>query len=191
VGTARTIELFEAAGAAAVQIEDQDPRWKRCGHLEGKHLITTGRMVEKVRAAVEARRDRDFVIIARTDARAVEDFDGAVKRARAYEAAGADVIFPEALTTRDEFAAFRRAVKVPLVANMTEFGKTPWLTDAEFAELGYGIILHPVTSFRLAAKAIKDALREMRKHGNQEPLVKGGRLLNRAEIDAYLMDSTY
>ena len=119
-------------------------------------------MAEKVEAAVNARRDPDFVIIARTDALAVEDFDRAVARAQAYEAAGADVIFPEALTSREEFARFRQTVKVPLLANMTEFGKSPWITDAEFSELGYDLVLHPVTPFRLAARAVKDALREMR-----------------------------
>jgi methylisocitrate lyase len=186
-GTAETVRLFEAAGAAAVQIEDQDPRWKRCGHLEGKHLVSGARMAEKVEAAVNARRDPDFVIIARTDALAVEDFDRAVARAQAYEAAGADVIFPEALTSRDEFARFRQAVKVPLLANMTEFGKSPWITDAEFSELGYDIVLHPVTPFRLAARQVQAALREMRSTGNQRSLVEAGRLMNRAEIDAYLV----
>jgi methylisocitrate lyase len=186
-GTAETVRLFEAAGAAAVQIEDQDPRWKRCGHLEGKHLISGARMAEKVEAAVNARRDGDFVIIARTDALAVEDFDRAVARAQAYEAAGADVIFPEALTSRDEFARFRQTVKVPLLANMTEFGKSPWITDAEFSELGYDIVLHPVTPFRLAARSVQDALREMRSTGNQRSLVDAGRLMNRGEIDAYLV----
>lgn len=186
-GTAETVRLFESAGAAAVQIEDQDPRWKRCGHLEGKHLINSQRMAEKVEAAVNARRDPDFVIIARTDALAVEDFDRAVARAQAYEAAGADVIFPEALTSREEFARFRQTVKVPLLANMTEFGKSPWITDAEFAELGYDLVLHPVTAFRLAARAVKDALSEMRASGNQKALVEAGRLMSRGEIDAYLV----
>jgi methylisocitrate lyase len=185
-GVARTVELFEAAGAAAVQIEDQDPRWKRCGHLEGKHLISCQRMAEKVRAASQARRDRDFVIIARTDARGVTGFADAVNRARAYEAAGADVIFPEALTSREEFKALRAQVGVALLANMTEFGKTPWLTDAEFLELGYALVLHPVTTFRLAARAIKDALEEMRERGNQRSLQDSGRLMPRAEIDYFL-----
>jgi methylisocitrate lyase len=186
-GVAETVRAFEAIGAAAVQIEDQDPRWKRCGHLEGKHLISCARMAEKLRAAVEARRDPDFVIIARTDALAVEGWDDAVARARAFEAAGADVIFPEALTSREMFQAFRQQVKVPLLANMTEFGKSPWISDADFAAMGYGIVLHPVTTFRLAARAIKEALQEMREHGNQERLVAEGRLMPRAEIDSYLI----
>jgi methylisocitrate lyase len=186
-GTAETVRLFEEAGAAAVQIEDQDPRWKRCGHLEGKHLISRERMAEKVRAAVDARRDPGFTIIARTDAVAVEGFDAAVERARAYEAAGADLIFPEALTSREMFADFRKTVKVPLLANMTEFGKSPYLTDDEFAELGYALVLHPATTFRLAARAIKDALAEMKRNGNQESLQRAGRLMPRAEIDSYLI----
>jgi len=185
-GTAETVRLFEAAGAAAVQIEDQDPRWKRCGHLEGKHLVSCARMAEKVRAAVEAKRDPSFQIIARTDAVGVEGFEAAVARARAYEAAGADVVFPEALTSREMFADFRKRLSVPLLANMTEFGKTPWLSDEEFAELGYALVLHPATTFRLAARAIKAALIEMKRHGNQETLQRDGKLMPRGEIDAYL-----
>jgi methylisocitrate lyase len=186
-GTAETVRLFEEAGAAAVQIEDQNPRWKRCGHLEGKHLISCERMVEKVRAAAEAKHDRDFQIIARTDAVAVEGYEPAVERARAYEAAGADVLFPEALTSREMFTDFRRRVTAPLLANMTEFGKTPWISDDEFVSLGYALVLHPATTFRLAARAIKDALTEMKQHGNQETLQRDGRLMARAEIDGYLI----
>ena len=186
IGTAETVRLFEAAGAAAVQLEDQDPRWKRCGHLEGKHLISCARMAEKVRAAVGAKRDASFQIIARTDAVAVEGFEPAVERARAYEAAGADVIFPEALTSREMFADFRTRVSVPLLANMTEFGKSPYLSDAEFAKLGYALVLHPATTFRLAARAIKDALIEMKQHGSQELLQRDGKLMPRGEIDTYL-----
>ena len=139
------------------------------------------------RAAVAARSDESTVILARTDARGVENFDAAVARARQYIAAGADWIFPEALATREEFQAFAKAIDVPLVANMTEFGKSPWITDAEFSELGYDLVLHPVTPFRLAARAVKDALSEMRSAGNQKALVEAGRLMNRGEIDAYLV----
>jgi methylisocitrate lyase len=186
-GTAETVRRFEAIGAAAVQIEDQDPYWKRCGHLEGKHLISCRRMVEKLDAALQARRSDDFVIIARTDALDVEGWDDTVERAQAYESAGVDVIFPEALTSREQFAAFRRQVKVPLLANMTEFGKSPWITDADFDGLGYHLVIHPVTTFRLAARAIADALDEMRQQGNQQGLVEAGRLMTRSEIDAYLV----
>jgi methylisocitrate lyase len=186
-GTAETVRLFEDAGAAAVQIEDQDARWKRCGHLEGKHLISCERMVEKVRAAVQAKRSRDFQIIARTDAVAVEGYEPAVERARAYEAAGADVLFPEALTSREMFADFRSRLKAPLLANMTEFGKSPWISDDEFESMGYALVLHPATTFRLAARAIKDALIEMKQHGNQETLQRDGKLMPRGEIDGYLI----
>jgi methylisocitrate lyase len=186
-GTAETVRLFEEAGAAAVQIEDQDARWKRCGHLEGKHLISSQRMSEKLGAAVAARRDPGFVIIARTDAVAVEGYDAAVARAQSYEAAGADVIFPEALTSREMFESFRKTVSVPLLANMTEFGKSPWITDEDFVSLGYRLVLHPVTTFRFAAKQIRDALREMKAAGNQRSLVEAGKLMDRGEIDGYLI----
>jgi len=186
-GTAETVRMFQDVGAAAIQIEDQDPRWKRCGHLEGKHLISRQRMVEKLDAAIGARTDPNFVIIARTDALAVDGWDDAVERAKAYEVAGADVIFPEALTTRDQFVAMRRELKVPLLANMTEFGKSPWLSDDEFAKIGYALVLHPVTTFRLAANQIRDGLVEMRRTGNQESLVAASKLMNRGEIDAYLV----
>lgn len=186
VGVAETVRMFEDAGAAAVQIEDQDPRLKRCGHLEGKQLISCPRMAEKVRAAVDARHGGGLTIIARTDAVAVEGYESAIERARAYEAAGADVLFPEALTSPEMFADFRKHVRVPLLANMTEFGKSPWISDAEFSHLGYALVLHPVTTFRLAARAIRDALIEMKQHGNQETLVQSGKLMTRGEIDSYL-----
>lgn len=188
-GFAETVRVFAAAGAAAVQIEDQDPRYKRCGHLEGKRLISPQRMADKVRAGVEARGDSDIVIIARTDARAVEGLDEAIARARLYLEAGADVIFPEAPQSRDEFRAFREALPAPLLANMTEFGKSPWITDAEFAEMGYDIVIHPVTTFRRAAQAVKRALQEMRRAGNQRGLAEAGKLMSRAEIDSYLKSS--
>jgi methylisocitrate lyase len=186
-GTARSVRLFDAAGAAALQIEDQDPRYKRCGHLEGKHLISTRRMADKVRAAVEARGDSGIVIVARTDARSVEGIDAAIERAQTYVDAGADVVFPEAPESREEFSRFREALRVPLLANMTEFGKSPWITDDDFAEMGYGIVIHPVTAFRLTARAVQEGLVEMRRHGNQETLVRSGRLMPRAEIDSYLL----
>jgi methylisocitrate lyase len=186
-GVAQTVRLFDSAGAAALQIEDQDPRYKRCGHLEGKHLISSQRMAEKIRAAVEARRNSDLVIIARTDARSVEGIDAAMERAQAYVEAGADVVFPEAPESREEFSKFREALSVPLLANMTEFGKSPWITDDDFGELGYAIVIHPVTTFRLAARAVQEALREMHRHGNQESLVSSGRLMSRGEIDSYLL----
>ena len=154
---------------------------------EGKHLISCERMVDKLRAAVAARRSPAFVIIARTDALAVDGWDDAVSRARAYEAAGADVIFPEALTSREQVEAFRKVVEVPLLANMTEFGKSPWISDDDFARIGYQLVLHPVTTFRLAARAVRDALAEMKTTGNQQSLVDAGRLMPRGEIDSFLV----
>jgi methylisocitrate lyase len=166
----RTILELEAAGAAAVQIEDQESP-KRCGHLSGKTLIATEVMCAKLRAAAAAKADPDLVIIARTDARGVDGFDAAVERAQRYLAAGADWIFPEALTTRDEFARFAEAVDAPLVANMTEFGKSPLLPLSDLAELGYAAVLYPVTLLRVSMKAIEAALALLAQEGTQEELL--------------------
>jgi methylisocitrate lyase len=163
---ARTIVELERAGAAAIQLEDQELP-KRCGHLSGKSLVTTEAMCAKLRAAVAARSDKSTVIIARTDARGVENFDAAVERARKYIAAGADWIFPEALATRDEFQAFAKAVDVPLVANMTEFGKSPLLDFAELEEIGYRVVLYPVTLLRVAMKAAESTLALLAADGTQ------------------------
>src|SRR5215211_8175081 len=132
----RTVVELERAGAAAIQLEDQELP-KRCGHLSGKTLVSTEVMCAKLRAAVSARSDESTVVLARTDARGVENFDAAVERARKYVAAGADWIFPEALATREEFQAFAKAIDVPLVANMTEFGKSPLLDFEELEKIGY------------------------------------------------------
>lgn len=167
----RTVEEFERAGIAAIHIEDQVMP-KRCGHLPGKELITTEAMVQKIKGAVEARKNSDFVIIARTDARAVEGLNGAIRRAQAYIKAGADMIFPEALESKEEFRKFADAVNVPLMANMTEFGKTPYLTAKEFAEMGYNIIIFPMTAFRTMTKAVEDALKELKKSETQKNLLK-------------------
>jgi methylisocitrate lyase len=166
----RTVRELERAGVAAVQLEDQQLP-KRCGHLSGKTLVSVEEMEQKIRAAVRARVDPDFVIVARTDARGVEGFEAAVGRARRYLAAGADVLFPEALESRDEFADFRRAVEAPLLANLTEFGRSPALSVAQLEELGYGIALFPVTAFRVAMKATERALEEMRRSGSQQALL--------------------
>ena len=182
----RTVEEFERAGVAGIHIEDQQMP-KKCGHLEGKRLVSRQEFVQRIQAAVQARSDPNFVICARTDARGVIGFDDAVERARACLDAGADLIFPEALASEEEFAAFAEKVQGPLLANMTEFGKTPWITDAEWESMGYGIVLHPVTTFRLAARAIEDALKQMRREGNQESLQTSGQLMPRAEIDSYLI----
>jgi methylisocitrate lyase len=163
---ARTIQELEAAGLAGCHIEDQEFP-KRCGHLAGKSIVDLDEMVGKIRAAVAARRDKDFVLIARTDARALEDFKGTVKRAQAYVEAGADAIFPEALQSADEFREFAREVKVPLLANMTEFGKSPLLSLPELADLGYGMVIFPMSAFRVAMKASEEFLRGLKKAGTQ------------------------
>jgi methylisocitrate lyase len=162
----RTVREFETAGLAGLHLEDQEMP-KRCGHLSGKTLVEPGEMVGKIEAAVRAKRDADFVIIARTDARAAEDFDAAIDRAKAYVDAGADMIFPEALETKDEFARFARAIKIPLIANMTEFGKSPLLTVKELSDMGYAAVLFPVTMFRVAMNAVEQALARLAEEGTQ------------------------
>jgi methylisocitrate lyase len=179
VNVERTVHLYEAAGAAGLHLEDQVLP-KRCGHLSGKTLVDTQTMVTKVRAAVTARRDPDFVIIARTDARTVEGFESAVARARAYLAAGADLIFPEALESREEFAEFSLAVQAPLIANMTEFGRSPLLDFEELAALGYRGVLYPLTAFRSAMKAAEETLDVLRRVGSQRGLLD--RMQSRSEL---------
>jgi methylisocitrate lyase len=166
----RTIVELERAGAAAIQLEDQELP-KRCGHLSGKTLVPAEAMCAKLRAAVGARSNKSTVILARTDARGVENFDAAVERARKYIAAGADWIFPEALATRDEFQAFAKAINVPLVANMTEFGKSPLLNFAELEEIGYRVVLYPVTLLRVAMKAVESTLTLLAADGTQRDLL--------------------
>ena len=175
----RTVRLFEAAGAAGIHLEDQQLP-KRCGHLSGKQLVEPAAMAAKVRAAVAARRDPDFVVIARTDARGVTGFDDAVRRARLYVEAGADAIFPEALETPEEFAAFAREVQTPLLANMTEFGRSPLLEQTELSKLGYRIVLYPVTTLRVALRAIQTALADILAQGHQRNQLDS--MLTRAEL---------
>jgi methylisocitrate lyase len=162
----RTVRLYEEAGAAGLHLEDQEMP-KRCGHLSGKSLVGVSAMVAKVRAAVASRRDPDFVIVARTDARSVEGFDASVERSRAYLNAGADMIFPEALETAEEFAQFAELVKAPLLANMTEFGRSPLLDFDHLATLGYRAVLYPLTAFRSAMHAAEQTLRELSEQGTQ------------------------
>ena len=168
VNVARTVREMEKAGAAAIQIEDQVMP-KRCGHLEGKEVVEPAEMAKKIIAAKEAAKT-ELVIIARTDAAEAEGLEGAVERARLYQKAGADVIFPEALKSREDFVEFAKKVKGPLLANMTEFGKTPYLSLSEFSNLGegYKLVIFPVTTFRVAMKAVRDALRELSKSGTQK-----------------------
>ena len=166
----RTVIELEAAGAAAIQLEDQQFP-KRCGHLAGKSLIDPAAMCAKLRAAVAARNDPSLVIVARTDARGVTSLDDAIDRARRYLDAGADWIFPEALQTKDEFAQFAQRIEAPLVANMTEFGKSPLLTLEELSELGYSVVLYPVTLLRTAMKAIESVLNVIAVDGTQADLL--------------------
>ena len=163
---ARTICELESAGLAGCHIEDQEFP-KRCGHLSGKSIVDLEEMTGKIKAAVAARRDPDFLIVARTDARALEDFKGAVKRAKKYVEAGADAIFPEALQSAEEFRDFAKEVKVPLLANMTEFGKSPLLSFKELSDFGYRMIIYPMSAFRVSMKASEEFLRDLRKRCRQ------------------------
>ncbi|WP_153812324.1 methylisocitrate lyase [Streptomyces sp. SUK 48] len=170
MNAARTVQLMEDAGLAGLHLEDQvNP--KRCGHLDGKSVVAREEMTRRLRAAVDARRDPDFLLMARTDARAVEGLDAAIDRAKAYADAGADAIFPEALADEREFEAFRAAVDVPLLANMTEFGKSRLLDARTLENLGYDIALYPVTLLRLAMGAVEDGLRTLAAEGTQESLL--------------------
>jgi len=164
---ARTIRELEAAGLAGCHIEDQEFP-KRCGHLSGKSLIDVEEMTEKIKAAVAARRDRDFMIIARTDARAVENFDRTVNRAQRYVEAGADAIFPEALQSDEEFREFARKIDLPLLANMTEFGKSPLLSFTDLAQFGYRMVIFPQSAFRVSMKASEEFLRALKESGTQK-----------------------
>lgn len=166
----RTIIELEAAGAAAIQLEDQQLP-KRCGHLSGKSLVDPQTMCAKIRAAISARTNDSLVIIARTDARGVEGIDAALERARMYLDAGADWVFPEALASADEFARFAEEINAPLLANMTEFGKSPLLTVEELSELGYAAVLFPVTLFRVAMKAMEAAAALLAVEGTQRNLL--------------------
>jgi methylisocitrate lyase len=176
---ARTILTLEDLGLAGCHLEDQiNP--KRCGHLDGKNVVDTAEMVRKVRAAIEARRDGDFLIMARTDARAIEGLEAAIERAKAYVDAGADAIFPEAMQNAAEFEAFRKAIGVPLLANMTEFGKSELLDADTLANIGINIVIYPVTSLRLAMGAVETGLAEIRRTGTQAGIVD--RMQTRARL---------
>lgn len=186
VNVVRTVKEFEAAGVAGIHIEDQELP-KRCGHLEGKRVIEVDAMAEKIRAATRARGDPDFLIIARTDARTVTGLDDAVHRGRIYVEAGADGIFPEALESAGEFSRFAQEVSASFggrhaifMANMTEFGKTPLLSVEEFARLGYHIVIFPQTALRVALKAMKEALLDLKQSGGQSGLMD--RMMTREEL---------
>ncbi len=177
--TATTCRRYIEAGAAGMHLEDQVFP-KRCGHLDGKELVSTEAMCEKISAAAAAKSDPDFVLIARTDARGVDGMDAAIERAQAYREAGADMIFPESLRTQDEFAHFAQACPGLLLANMTEFGKTPHLSVNTFGDMGYDIVIFPVTMQRIAMKAITDALALLKRDGTAEALLP--RMQTRQEL---------
>ena len=178
INVMRTVREYEQAGLAGLHIEDQVSP-KKCGHVAGKECISMDEMVGKIRAAVAARTDPDFVVIARTDSKAPLGFDEAVRRGRAYRAAGADVIFPEALQTREEFAEYAKAVQAPLLANMTEFGKTPYMTARDFEALGYSIVIFAASSMRVALKAMLDFYADLMVAGTQQGWLD--RMMTRAE----------
>lgn len=165
LNVSRTVREMVDAGVAAIQIEDQDLP-KKCGHLNGKKLVTRKEMMQKIQAARKA--DDTTVIVARTDAKALEGLDAAIERALHYVEAGADAIFPEALQTEEEFRKFTEAVDVPLLANMTEFGKTPYFTASQFEQWGYKMVIYPVTSLRVAAKAVERVFKEIKETGTQK-----------------------
>ena len=179
----RTIYELERAGLAGCHLEDQEFP-KRCGHLAGKRLVETEEMSAKIRAAVAAKGDPDFLVIARTDSRALEDFAGAVERANAYVAAGADAIFPEALQTKEEFRDLAREVKAPLLANMTEFGKSPSLDVRELDELGYRMVIFPQSAFRVSMKTTEDFFRALKAAGSPNEWLE--RMQTRQELYATL-----
>ncbi|KXP00817.1 methylisocitrate lyase [Tsukamurella pseudospumae] len=170
MSAARTVTVLEDAGLAGLHLEDQvNP--KRCGHLDGKAVVPTDEAVRRIRAAVAARRDQDFVICARTDAAGIEGIDAAVERAKAYAGAGADLIFTEALYTTADFERFRAAVDIPLLANMTEFGKSDLIDAGTLESIGYNAVIYPVTTLRLAMFAAEDGLREIAAQGTQKELL--------------------
>ena len=179
MSAARTIQELEELGLAGCHLEDQvNP--KRCGHLDNKSLVSRDDMARKIMAATEAKRDSNFVLFARTDARASEGMEAAIDRAKAYVDAGADAIFPEALQGEKEFEIFRKAIDVPMMANMTEFGKSPLLSARQLEDLGYNLVIYPVTTLRLAMGAIRDGLAEVVKTGTQAGLVD--RMHTRSEL---------
>jgi methylisocitrate lyase len=180
---ARTIRSFIKAGAAAVHMEDQVGT-KRCGHRPGKEVVSTAEMVDRVKAAVDARTDESFVIMARTDSLAVEGINAAMDRACAYVEAGADMIFPEAMTELPMYKAFKKAVKVPILANITEFGHTPLFTTAELASVDVDIVLYCCSAYRAMNAAALNIYQEIKSQGTQKHLID--KMQTRADLYKYL-----
>ena len=165
-----TIETFENYGISAVHLEDQIER-KRCGHLENKELISTNQMVRKIKECVEAKKDKNFKVIARSDAKSVEGIDKMIERCKAYTDAGAEIIFPEALKDENEFEKVRKSLSSYLLANMTEFGKSKLLSYKDLENLGYNIVIYPITTQRLAMKNVEDGLRAIFTDGHQNNII--------------------
>lgn len=184
----RTVVEMERAGLAGIHIEDQVSP-KRCGHLDGKAVIERADMERKVRAASDSKRDANFIVCARTDARGVEGLEAAIERAKAYVQAGADAVFPEGLESEAEFEAFRKGVDGPLLANMTEFGKTPIIPFARFRDLGYQMVIYPMTAFRVMLRAIDECYGELVEKGTQAGFVD--RMRTRAELYERIEYSAY
>ena len=170
MSVSRTIRELEDFGLSGCHMEDQvNP--KRCGHLDGKAIVTIDEMVRKINAAAKAKRDTNFMLMARTDAAASEGLESAIERAKAYVDAGATAIFPEAMRSESDFEAFRKAIKVPLLANMTEFGKSKLLDKKQLENLGYNIVIYPMTPFRIAMGAVESGYREIFEKGIQTDAV--------------------
>lgn len=188
LNAARTITILEESGIAGCHLEDQvNP--KRCGHLDGKSVVSTEEMVRRISGAVSVRRDPNFIICARTDAKSIEGIDSAIERAKAYADAGADLIFTEALSHEEEFKLFREAVDVPLLANMTEFGKSDLLTAEQLRNIGYNVVIYPVSTLRLAMHAAETGLRTIYNEGTQSDIIHSmqprSRLYELLEYDKY------
>jgi len=166
----KTIETFENLGLSGCHIEDQIDQ-KRCGHLDNKEIIPSATMVNKIKTAVKAKKDKNFLVIARTDANSVEGLKKTIDRVKAYEDAGADIIFPEAMKDEKEFEQIRKNSKANLLANMTEFGKSKLLSANELENLGYNIVIYPVTTQRLAMKSVEDGLRTIMNDGHQNNII--------------------
>jgi methylisocitrate lyase len=188
MSAARTVTVLEDAGLSGCHLEDQvNP--KRCGHLDGKAVVPASEMIKRLRAALSARRDPNFIVSARTDAAGIEGLPAAIERAKAYADAGADLIFTEALHTPAEFEQFRAAVDTPLLANMTEFGKSQLLTADQLSDIGYNVVIYPVTTLRLAMYAVEVGLREIADTGTQSGLLN--RMQHRSRLYELLRYADY
>jgi methylisocitrate lyase len=188
MSVARTVRMMEDRGIAGFHLEDQvNP--KRCGHLDGKTVVSTEDMVRRIKAAADARRDPNMVIIARSDARMIEGLDAMIARANAYAEAGADMIFTEALLTAEDWRKASAEIAAPLLANMTEFGKSDLLSASELQNLGASMVIYPVTSLRIAMKAVSDALGDIEASGTQREII--GKMQTRQELYDLLQYERY